>query len=221
MKKGKKLTNQQELIMIKEHNEGVSRAELIEIYGITKVRFQAIQRKKYYKITFDEDLFFNKLKEEFTTLKPSELAKKFTISLYRVKDVKTKTTLTNKKMLEWLQILDVPYTSEVVMTRNGDKQNHAFNYNGYYVEPIVKRESTYNMLPIQLEDYNEKLGLVESQTKVLKSLLQEKELSGILQTRIMKLVNTIARESLYVGIAASKGGYADKLEYAINHKGEN
>jgi len=210
-----------ENLIVAEYYNGNNKKAMLKKHKMTSREFDNLKIRKHFELKFDEDLFFQRLSHEYLNNTATEFCKMFSLNAHSHKNLKTKMKMTHTKMMSWLKLVEVPYTYEVRKVKPMDTPVHWITYKSYYIEPVVKRESSYEMLPIELEDYKEKLGLVTSQTKALMNLLQEKNISGELQHRIETFVNTIARESLYVGVAASKGGYANRLEYAINNKGEN
>ena len=215
MTKHNKLTDQQEIDMIEAYYNGTSSVILIEKYGLTEKVFHSIKRKKHIVLTFDKKLFFTRLEKDYKQLTPSSFVEKYVIQHKRHKELKTKMGIQSSKMMRWLEILQVPYTSQVMVSHAGDRQNHIITYKGYYVEPTVKREKAYTMSKPELDDYTEKISILKSQHNVLEELLEEKNLSIELQHRIKNLVNTIARESFFIGIVSTKNGYGDKLEFEL------
>lgn len=214
MNKSRLVIHAEELEMIKAFYDGTTKNELMARYNINSQRFHLIKSRNHMKLEFDRPLFAKLLRDDYETLSKPKFISKYELNEYQYSKVDTKVSLTTMRVMKMLDIMGIEYSGEVVREDKDTKQNYDFSIYGKK-EPKKKRDASYKMAYAELEDYKEKLAIIESQRKMLDDLLHEKGMSAELKTRIMNLANVIAREAMLVGIQSSKNGYGDKLEHAI------
>lgn len=201
--------------MIKEYYNGVEKEDLIKNYKITLKQFNYINEQYVLDLNFDEKSFFDKLKSDYNKMRQNDFINKYGGNYGSYPSLRTKMRVYPRRLIHMIRQAGVEVDFTVKKVEAGRKGTLFISVNGFYEEPIVRKPNPYKMASAELEDYKEKLAIIESQRARLDDLLHEKGMSAELKTRIINLANVIARESMLVGIQSAKNGYGDKLEFNI------
>ena len=198
-------------------------AQIQKKYSLPGQTINHLYRMFIIELKFDENKFFELLKNDISRLTTRQMMTKFSFSKDAVANLRKGHKVNYKKLIQMIRKYGIDYELELLPNpKRLDIATVVISVNGFVEEkePTMKRGAIYLMTSEEKKEYNEKISILDNQRKHLVEKLYAKGLSVETIGTIMSSMNVIAREALLIGVMAEKNGYGNKIEYAIARKVE-